>query len=257
MPFWIVFTNRLEKIFGTLVKTFAYPFHFIFPQKRFIIPSHKKPLIKPKKEYLIPRTIWQTNFTNKASLPVYANYLFNRLMGYDFEHRFVSTQERLEYIRAHASQRYIDAYEKLTIGAAQADFWRVFVLYNEGGVYMDIDAHAVWPLSKILPQEQKELILMTKHRYSNYFIAAAPKNEHLKNTLEVIVDNIENRRIDGGVYNLTGPTALNEAIGDKEVAHRHNKITCIQGSFTNEYFQYIDRPRSKWTYADNSSLLKD
>jgi mannosyltransferase OCH1-like enzyme len=33
-------------------------------------------------------------------------------------------------------------------------------------------------------------------------------------------------------------------------------VTCIQGSFTNEHFQYIDRPRSKWTHVDNQDLLK-
>lgn len=257
MPFYVILANRLEKIIGTLVKTFAYIFHFIFPNFRFTIPSYQKPLIVSKKQYKIPRIIWQTNFTSKASLPVYANYLFNRLMGFDFEYRFLVTADRDEYMKKYAPQRYLDAYNQLTVGAAQADLWRLFVLYNEGGVYMDIDAHAVWPLSKILPPEQKELFLMTKHRYSNYFIASAPANEYLKKCIDIVVSNIEEKNLGNGVYDLTGPTTLNKAIGDDEVAHRHNKITCIQGSFTNEYFQYIDRPKSKWTHVDKNSILKD
>ena len=59
-----------------------------------------------------------------------------------------------------------------------------------------------------------------------------------------------------GVYGMTGPTVLNTAIGENKVHHRHNRITCIQGSFTNEYFQYIDKPRGKWIHAKNEELLK-
>jgi mannosyltransferase OCH1-like enzyme len=121
---------------------------------------------------------------------------------------------------------------------------------------MYIDAHAVLPLSKIISPEDSEIFLMTKHNYSNYFIASAPNNPHLQKALEMIVDNIEQKNIGGGVYDLTGPTVLNRAIGDQAVNNRHTKITCIQGSFSNEYFQYMDKPRGKWTHAKKEELLK-
>jgi mannosyltransferase OCH1-like enzyme len=72
----------------------------------------------------------------------------------------------------------------------------------------------------------------------------------------VIVENIEQKNIGAGVYDLTGPTVLNRAIGEQNVKYRHTKITCIQGSFSNEYFQYIDKPRGKWTHAKKEALLK-
>lgn len=122
---------------------------------------------------------------------------------------------------------------------------------------MDIDAHAVWPLSQMIEPNDKQVFLMTKHNYSNYFIASAPDNPYLQKTLEMIVENIEHKNIGNGVYDLTGPTVLNKVIGNNLVKHRHNKITCIQGSFTNEYFQYMDKPRGKWTHADKNNLLKN
>jgi mannosyltransferase OCH1-like enzyme len=70
----------------------------------------------------------------------------------------------------------------------------------------------VWPLSRMIHSTDTELLLMTKHRFSNYFIASAPNNSHLQKTLDIIVDNIEQKNIGGGVYDLTGPTALNKAI---------------------------------------------
>lgn len=253
----IIIINRFTKIIGTLLKTISYPFHYIFPKKRFIIPKHSAPLVKTNKPYKIPKIIWQTNYTNEVALPIYLNYLWNRLMSLSYEYRYVSTEERLEFIQNNASKKSIEAFEKLTDGAAQADFWRLFVLNKLGGIYMDIDAHLVWPLSKIIKPEDSEVILLNKEHYTNYFIASKENNPILEKSLNVIINNIKNKKIDGGVYNMTGPAVLNLAIGDKSVNHRYYKITCIQGSFTNEYFQYLDKPRGKWTYKKNEDLLKD
>lgn len=256
MNFIIIITNRLAKLLGALIKAFSYLFHFFFPNKRFMIPKESKAFFTSKTPTKITKIIWQTNYTNNVSLPVYVNYLFNRLMSLDWEYRYVSTENRLDFMRAHASKQIADAFEQLTDGASQADLWRLFVLNYYGGVYMDIDAHAVWPLSKMIKPEYKELFLMTKHNYSNYFIASSKNNPYLEKSITLIVDNIEKKNIGGGVYDLTGPTVLNKAIGDQQVNHRHNRITCVQGSFTNEYFQYIDKPRGKWTHAKKEDLLK-
>lgn len=256
MPFQILITNRLIKILGTGVKALSYPFHFIVPNKRFSIPKNSKAFFPSKAPSKISKIIWQTNYTNNVSFPVYVNYLFNRLMSLDWEYRYVSTEERLEFIKTYASEKIFDAYEQLTDGASQADLWRLFVLNYYGGVYMDIDAHLVWPLSKIIKPEDSEVFLMTKHNYSNYFIASSKNNPHLEKAMNIIVDNIESKNIGGGVYDLTGPTALNKAIGENKVNHSFYRVTCVQGSFTNEYFQYIDKPKGKWVYAKNENLLK-
>lgn len=255
MNFIILLVNRLTKLIGTLVKGLGYIFHFLFKKTRFTIPTYSKALLQGH-EQKIPKIIWQTNYSNRVTLPVYINYLFNRLMSLDWEYRYVSTEERLSFINTHASERLSKAFEQLTDGAAQADFWRLFTLNFHGGVYMDIDAHALWPLSRMIQPEDTQIFLMTKHNYSNYFIASAPNNPYLQKALDMIVENIEQKNIGGGVYDLTGPTVLNQAIGDEPVKHRHTKITCIQGSFTNEYFQYMDKPRGKWTHVKKEDLLK-
>ncbi|MBU1668293.1 glycosyl transferase [bacterium] len=257
MSLKIVVANRSIKLLGAIIKTLSYPLHFIFPKKRFTIPTHSAPLRASKTETLIPKIIWQTNFTNKVTFPVYANYLFNRLISPDFEYRYVSTEDRLTFLKEHASQEVFKAYEQLTDGAAQADLWRMFTLNHEGGVYMDIDAHAVWPLSKMIQPDDTEVFLLNKQHYTNYFIASQKNNPILEKTINIIVDNIEKKKVDGGVYDLTGPNTLNLAIGDKEVNHRFYRFTCVQGSFTNEHFQYIDKPKGKWTHAKNENLLKN
>jgi len=257
LSFQIVAANRFAKIVGGLTKGFSYVFHLFAPKKRFTIPLYSAPIIKAKQESKIPKKIWQTNFTNQVTLPLYLNYLYNRLMSLDYEYHYVSTEDRLAFMKANAPQNIYEAFTQLTDGAAQADLWRMFVLNFHGGVYMDIDAHAVWPLSAMIAPHDTEVFLLNKEHYTNYFIASAKNNPIIEKTIEIIVENIEKKNIAGGVYELTGPTTLNRAIGDKAVNHRYYRVTCVQGSFTNEHFQYIDKPRGKWTHAKSEDLLQE
>ncbi|WP_462053837.1 glycosyltransferase family 32 protein, partial [Vibrio cholerae] len=141
-----VIANRLIRLTGNLFKMLSYPFHWMFPKLRFTIPAYSPAKLKMRANATIPRTIWQTNFTDQASLPVYLNYLFNRLMSLNCDYRYVSTEARGEFLKEHASPEVYDAYSRLTNGAAQADLWRLVVLNTYGGVYMDIDATLVWSL---------------------------------------------------------------------------------------------------------------
>jgi mannosyltransferase OCH1-like enzyme len=62
------------------------------------------------------------------------------------------------------------------------------------------------------------------------------------------MNNIEENNLDN-VYELTGPGVFNKILDTKKVNTTNYRITCNQGNFTNEYFQYIDKPQGKWTKA--------
>ena len=162
----ILVSNRFIKVFANILKAFSYIFHFVFPKKRFTIPLNSKPIVSSKRATLIPKTIWQTNYTNKVSLPVYLNYLCNRLMSLDYEYNYISTEARLEYLKQNAPKNMFKAFEQLTDGASQADFWRLFVLNHKGGIYMDIDSHFVWPLSRMIQAEDTEVFLLNKKHFT-------------------------------------------------------------------------------------------
>lgn len=257
MKYLILLSGSTARVLGNVVKILSYPFHFIFPKKRFTITEFRPALLSKKTQRINP-VIWQTNYTNKVTLPVYCNYLFNRLLSLHYDYRYVSTEARTEYIKANASERVFNAYSKLTDGAAQADFWRIFVLYQEGGIYLDIDAHLIWLLSSIIRENDQEVLIMRRDRYTNFFMAAEKGSDYLKDTLDIIVDNIENKRVDGGVFSLTGPICLNQALSQYQgkINSRCDKLTSIQGTFTNEHFQYIDKKKGKWIHVKNEDLLK-
>lgn len=246
---FVLLSSRLIKLFANIMKILLHVFHVFFPNKRFTIPSHAKPLFKKKNQSSIPRILWQTNFTNRVTLAIYINYLFNRLLAYDFEYRFMITEDRAEFIKSNYSQEIFDSYSRIQIGAAQADFWRLLVLYKHGGVYMDIDAHLVWPLNSIIKKYETELyIIARKGDITNYFIASKNDNVNLKKMIDLVFNNIEENTITN-VYELTGPGIFNQVLDIKEVSTISYRYTCNQGNFTNDFFQYIDKAEGKWTRA--------
>lgn len=92
----------------------------------------------------------------------------------------MTNEDISDYIKSNFPAETFESYSKIQIGAAQADFWRLLVLYKHGGVYMDIDAHLIWPLSSIIKPEQTELYLVIKNgEISNYFIASKNDNINL------------------------------------------------------------------------------
>ena len=180
---------------------------------------------------------------------MYLNYKFNRSLSRDFEYHYVSTEDRDEYMKNYASERVYAAFKRLTDGAAQADLWRLVVLYNEGGIYMDIDATLVQPLSKIIEGNQ-QVFIKNYEEFTNFFLATAPQSELFAEFIEKVVKNIENYSPtdNKNVFYTTGPGALWEVMKSKDLPYQPHQSICIQGAFTNEHFQYMDRPRSKWIY---------
>jgi len=239
---------RIIKVVGNFTKGPSYIFHRLRPDKRFQLPHRAKPLIAKASNHKIPKIIWQTNFTDRVTIAVYLNYLFNRMMAPSYEYRFMDDAEAAEFIKTCFPGKIFEAFSKLQIGAAKADLWRVLVLQKYGGVYLDLDAHLAWPLGYIIKPDYQELYLRHRDRVLiNFFIASVSDNPHLDSVIEAIVGNISNPT-SNNVFELT-TLPLDRVLAAYDVRTAYFKITCIQGSFTNEFFQYVDHAQGKWTRA--------
>ena len=241
--------NRLIKIFANIIKILCYFFHFLFPKKRFILPKQSPPIYTTRENPVIPRILWQTNYTNRVTLPVYINYLFNRMLSPTYDYRFMVTEDRADFIQSNYAKEIFEGYSKIQIGAAQADLWRILVLQKYGGVYLDIDAHFVWPLRMIVKKDVNELYLVRKRGgLSNYFIASRKNNPDLEKVINAILKYIQENKLTS-VYRMTGPGVFNKIIDESKVNALSYRYICSQGNFTNEFFQYVDKPEGKWTKA--------
>jgi mannosyltransferase OCH1-like enzyme len=62
------------------------------------------------------------------------------------------------------------------------------VLYRFGGVYLDIDAHAAWPLGLAIDPDLDELYVLHRGgKLSNYFIASVQENPNLALVIDAVL----------------------------------------------------------------------
>lgn len=220
------------------------------PGKRYTIPSFAPPLRRSRTEKKIPRIVWQTNYTNRVTLPIYVNWLFNRVMAPTFEFRYCSDEDCLTFIKDNFSSEIYDLYSRVQIGAARADLWRILVLLTHGGVYLDIDAALSWSPEAFLHADQDELFVRAKDgKLTNYFLASSPGNKIFKVIADRIIENIANGSI-SSVYDMTGPTVVDDIAGTASVQIELHRYVARQGQFTAKRFQYPDNMKGYWALEE-------
>jgi mannosyltransferase OCH1-like enzyme len=248
--------GRVVKLAANAMRPVFYLHYWLLPHQRFqLANSTAKPAGSAKimnnnrrpSARLVPKIIWQTNYTNRVSLPIKTAWCWNRLLSRSYNYRFHSTAERLAFVKQNFPGKPTELYSRLTIGAAQADVWRLMVLYKHGGVYMDIDSHFVWPLDRFIEAGTSEIFLRYKSKdATNYFIASAPANPNIKALLDEVLYRIENSQ-SNNVYDITGPSVFQDVLANKSHTWRLAQHTCLQGNFSNKFFQYLDKPQGCWT----------
>jgi mannosyltransferase OCH1-like enzyme len=247
--------NRLIKMAANSMKAGYYLVHLIVPGMRFTIPRSSPALIRRRADKRIPRILWQTNFTDRVTFPVFLNYKFNRLMSLSYDYRLMTDEDCLEFIRARYPGPICRAYENLRIGASRADLWRMLVLKEHGGVYLDMDAHLMWPLEALIARDDRELFVLDRSSsLTNFFLASERGNPLVDATIEKIMDNIR-ANATNNVFDMTGPGAVMSAVADAKVNVEAQRFVCDQGNFTNEFFQYADYSFSKWHQEQKKSPL--
>lgn len=242
---------------GNLLKAFMYLHFRLLPRARYSIPASAPawwPSTQPRK---IPRIVWQTNYTDQVTLPIYLNYLWNRLMSPTHEHRFCDDNACDAFIRLEFSPEIYASWSRLQIGAAKADFWRVLVLLRYGGFYMDMDAGLCWPAEGLVSSEDSDLFIRNPDgSLTNFFMACAPGSPLLEAIAEKIMSNINENTLKS-VFDMTGPTVLGEVVNHDSTNIEHSRIVCRQGLLTSKIFQYPNNLQGYWVKdQQNTSILK-
>ena len=238
--------SRIIQLFGNIVKIICIGHYKLFPSSRFLIPYYSPPLLKLLSTKKIPRIIWQTNYTNKVTLSVYLNYCWNRLFTPTFEYRFSTDDLCQKQVHEAFSGEIKNTYDRLQIGAAKADFWRVLMIIKYGGIYLDLDATLCWFPEIFLASSQEDLFIKIHDgRVTNYFFAASPDYHFLLKAAEKIVHNIKDNQLTS-VFDMTGPLVFEELASKEEIEIQNSRLICRQGVFTNKYLQYANDKSKYW-----------
>ena len=155
---------------------------------------------------IIPRNIvqtWKDAHMTGLSEQVKDNVNRWKQMNPNYNYTLYGNLECAEYLETHFSQKYVDTFKCIVPGAYKADFFRYAVLYNEGGVYMDIDSAPVdgmdldTIISRASEPSEKPLDFLSAHCDYNVpgvsieFMACVPGLECFKDAMDAIVHNVE------------------------------------------------------------------
>ncbi|REC50245.1 glycosyltransferase family 32 protein [Chryseobacterium pennipullorum] len=162
----------------------------------------------------VPKQIFQTFRTEK--LPLITRYYIWRMKrkNPEYQYFFYTDRDIEKFLTEEFPPRYIENYNKLTIGAAKADFFRYAILYKKGGIYLDIDSTVTKPFRMLIKEHDEAII--SRERHDNLYVQWAlifnKDHKFLKETLEIMLDNIENHRYPNDVHATTGPTVFSKGI---------------------------------------------
>lgn len=180
----------------------------------------------------IPKVIHQTYYNKTLPVEIEENINLIKSMNPDWIYKLYDDADIEEYIKMYFPE-LVQIYQKINpiYGAARADFFRYLVIYNEGGVYLDIKSSLSKPLNEIIRSEDRYLLSHWQDDYGAHDSIANPMGEFqqwhvvavkghpfLKRVIDKVCNNIMHYSPfihDTGawaVINLTGPIAYTLAI---------------------------------------------
>lgn len=156
----------------------------------------------------IAHITWKTKDVVNSQSPLILNGLRNLIdLNPDWNVTVYDDHDIDEYLKGVLNKRDYNLIKDLHI-VEKSDLWRQFKLYNEGGLYMDIDRFCNIPLSEIISDDIK-CVLPTclDWDFSQDIILTEPNNPIQLQTIELIMQ----RRYEGhkNVFFLGPQTYMN------------------------------------------------
>ena len=163
----------------------------------------------------VPLVIYQTWWTNNIPKGMKSTIEENQKMNPEFEYHLFTDQDCEDFIRSAFDEKVLKAFQCLKPGAYKADLWRYCILYEKGGVYMDIK---LLTKTKLLDLVKENSFLLVKDDeaftgcYWNGFMISSPKHPILKTAIDEAVKNIELKEYGNTYLDTTGPCLLGKAV---------------------------------------------
>lgn len=145
----------------------------------------------------IPKIIhiaWKSKDVLRSMHPLIVNGLLQlRVLNPDWEIQISDDTDIDTYLKNNLSQEEFRLVKNDGI-VQKSDLWRLIKIYNEGGLYVDIDRLCNKPLSFLIDNDTKWVLPVCAYKdFSHDFMMSAPGNPVFKNTINLYL----NRRLEG------------------------------------------------------------
>lgn len=116
---------------------------------------------------------------------------------------------------ATQGSRIFNAYMTLNPGAYKADLFRLCILYERGGVYVDAETLPYVSIREMMRGVNSEFISVLdsgSDGIHNGLIISTPRHPFLRSCIERIIKTVESRSYEDGTLSITGPVCLARSI---------------------------------------------
>lgn len=189
----------------------------------------------------IPKIIHQTYASADVPAEIARHIEHLKAMNPGWQHAFYDDAAIEAFIRKYYDLDMLALYQRINpvYGAARADFFRYLLVYQFGGVYLDIKSSSVQPLDTLVtPQDRYVLAYwpnakgepfegwglyqtlpdFPRGEFQNWHIIAEPRHPFLRGVIGQVIANIRGYSVERygvgqtGVLQTTGPIAYTHGI---------------------------------------------
>ena len=195
----------------------------------------------------IPKIIHQTHYLDVLPAEINENIVKIKALNPGWEYRFYNDNDIQRFISENYGPDILAYFNRInpSYGAARADLFRYLVVYQCGGVYLDIKSTLTVPLDTVITDDDAFLLSYWKNKagdefegfgihpeldaqkgeFQQWHVIGAPGHPFLKAVIEAVLSNIDTYlpSLHGvgqhGVVRLTGPVAYTLAINSLLRSH--------------------------------------
>jgi mannosyltransferase OCH1-like enzyme len=160
-----------------------------------------------------------------------------------------------------------DSYKRLLPGAFKADLFRLCILYEKGGLYVDCETTPYISIKKMM---EKCIIKENNHFFvsildcpesgggvHNGFIYCSPKHPFIKKYIEIIIKNVSKKIYTNSPLGITGPLCFNKAINkllNNKYNHKFKEGMNEYGDLSFYLYKLVYGP-FQYVYTNNKIIM--
>jgi inositol phosphorylceramide mannosyltransferase catalytic subunit len=163
---------------------------------------------------MIPKNIFQSWISKDLHPEVQKKVNTIKELNPEYNYQLYDDSDIDEFVNTFYPGKISECFNRLNIPVAKVDFWRYLILYEYGGVYVDLDSSIDISLDDFI--RENDTAIVTAETNPNTFVQWAlifdKQHPILKKVIELVVDNIENNLYPNDVLQMTGPQVYSKAI---------------------------------------------
>ena len=164
-------------------------------------------------EQKIPKIIYQTFKSNELTDHMFSNAKSFIDLNPEYKYEYYDDARMIEYVNGYDCSDFNftnndlrKAFNSIAVPAGKADLWRYLIVYETGGVYVDIDAKCINPLRSIINPNDDIVTCLAgwahnfdnnkviwKHLFPQWILIHNKKSPILKRIIEASINAINTK----------------------------------------------------------------